>query len=546
MARSLLLIFICLILPLASLGDPLPQGVVATVSDVAITQEALRQATDRIRLRYGDRQPEEVLQTLIGRKIMVLEGEALGFDQHPLVLAAVEAASRVQLTESVYRREVSDKLLVPDADILSYYRQNQLDQKREIRGSHIELASSGMAQEVLGLLDAGDDFPGLAQRFSVDVSTANKGGDMGFWQEEDTLRSPFVRQLFTMEPGTVSAPYRDGRGHYHIIKAVEERPVGLEPQRQRIHRILAQQEKNRLWRVYREGLAEQAGLCVNDTTLAFLLQMGRRAVDLIPPIPPQDLGRILCTFEGGELDLGTYSRELSRVSRGKRPASVDSAAVAESARQMALTAEILPAFMLAQLPGEDSVASQREEAVAMALRRFEVEDQVLSQTRLQAYYDSHRGDFVDPKRTFVEGGIVASRQQGEAVAKRVNGGEELDSIMRSYPTLLGRWRKHDAFSFTAADTSHGAGPMGPMIEVARGMAAGEVRGPIPVSFGGGYVGFVVLKVLERRASRMLPFEEALPAVRSQAKGEHRKEIEVAFTRYIDTLRKKYAGQIVLD
>ena len=550
MVRGCLLTLVCLALPRVLASAPLAGGAVATVGDEAITRDDVRQAAQRISLRYRERPVDEVLQTLIDRKIMVLEAQAKGLDQLPQTASALEAARRQRLTEELYRAEVSEKVVVSETDIADYYHQNRLDRKREIRASHIEVETRETALEVRQLLEAGDDFAALAQRFSVDAATADKGGDLGYWQEEDTLKSPFVRQLFALEPGAISEPYLDPRGRFHIIHSAEARPLGLERQREHIESVLTRLAKDRLWRGYQDEQAARVGLTIEPAALGLLLRLGRTAVHDLPPVASQDAGRVLCRFEGGALSLGDYYRELAEAPRSRRPAAVDSAAVSLAIREIALVTRILPAcaerWGLDEEELRHAMAGAREEVLTEALRRSEVEDKVLSRERLRAYYDENQDKLMEPARTLAEGGIVASLQEAQAIAARIRHGEELSVIMQSYPLLHGRWRKYDAFNFATADTARRSGPLGPMMAVARTMEIGEIRDPIQVRFGQNQEGFVVLRVMERRPARKLPFDQIEERIRRALVHQHVKELEAAFAEYMHGLRRKYAQQIAID
>jgi parvulin-like peptidyl-prolyl isomerase len=527
-------------------------GVVARVGNEAITAEAVRKTIKRLHLQSGDQTPLELLQPLIDRKIMKLEAERRGLDRHPTVLAELEKTRRRQLVERVYEEEVTQKVVVPEEEIGVYFEQHGLDRKREVRAGHITVKTLEEARILGRQLQQGADFAELARASSLDTTTAAKGGDMGFWQEEDTRRSPFVSQLFTLQEGEVSEPYRDAHGDYHLIKALEERPVGLERQKQQIRAILDRQKKDQRWRAYLEEQQTRFRLVVDEETLSFLLRQGRRAEEQIPPIAPDDHSRILCRYDGGAVGLGTYMGMLQSTPSNRRPAPVDSAAVAHFSLLSSLTTVLLP--QTAQEHGWDQTATvrsalerRREELLVEILRQVEVEDQVLTEDLMKNYYDRHRAEFVAPNRAFAEGGILDSEEEARAVADRTRKGEDLAAIMQSYTTFLGRWRKYDVFNFSPADAPVRQGALGAMIEAAQGLAVGEVRGPVRIAFEKEQSGYVVLRVLEQRPAHLLPYADpqVQPIIRNQVRYELRQEIETAFEQYLADLRRKYSPRIVV-
>jgi hypothetical protein len=154
---------------------------------------------------------------------------------------------------------------------------------------------------------------------------------------------------------------------------------------------------------------------------------------------------------------------------------------------------------------------------------------------------------VEPARTFVEGGIAGTEEEAREIAARVREGEELAEVMKSYPMFLRRWRKYDVFQFSPSEPSREKGGVGEMIEAARGLEAGEVKGPLPIGFERGVIGYVVLRVLENQPARQLPFDDSLvrQAIRGKVRNEHWQEIEAAFERYVDDLRKRTDAQVVV-
>lgn len=438
---------------------------------------------------------------------------------------------------------------VSEAEIRARYHALGLDRKREVRGRHIAVTTEGEAVRMLEQLRNGTDFAALARQTSLDSASAAKGGDMGFWQEEDARRSGFVETLFALDIGEISEPYRDARGDYHLIQATEEQLVGFERQAVGIQRALERQKKDVRWRAYLDTQADQSGFEIDQSTLDFLIQRGRRAQDLIPTVAPQDGQRVLCRFDGGSIGLAEYVEMLRAAPARRRPASVDSADIIHFVRTEALITHILPQIARERGWLKDSqmrrtLAQKREELLVDRLRRVGVEEPFLGETSLRSYYDDHQDEFRVEALAVVEGGILSSHQQATAVAARAQAGEDLFEIMEEYPLFLGEFRKYDAFTIAPGDTTEARDAM---VEAADGMVLGAIRGPVAIRFANNRMGFVVLKLLEMRPSHILPFtaSKVQQTVRRKIRAERYREIELAFEQYMETLRQKYAPQIVI-
>jgi peptidyl-prolyl cis-trans isomerase SurA len=76
------------------------------------------------------------------------------------------------------------------------------------------------AQEILGALNQGADFAGLARQFSASASAAN-GGDLG-WLYAGELASELQMAVNQLQPGAVSDPVQTIRGYY-ILKLLDRR-----------------------------------------------------------------------------------------------------------------------------------------------------------------------------------------------------------------------------------------------------------------------------------------------------------------------------------
>ncbi len=122
---------------------------------------------------------------------------------------------------------------VPDEDALRAAYDSDPTRFRsdeERRASHILIAVDGnrtepqaraLAEDLAGQLSKGGDFAALAAKYSSDVGSASRGGDLGF-AAAGSYVEPFEKALFTLKPGETSAPVKTEFG-YHIIRLEELR-----------------------------------------------------------------------------------------------------------------------------------------------------------------------------------------------------------------------------------------------------------------------------------------------------------------------------------
>ncbi len=77
-------------------------------------------------------------------------------------------------------------------------------------------AARRLADEVLAKARAGEDFEGLARRYSQDQGSKERGGDLG-WFRQGTMVRPFEDAAYAMRPGEIS-PVIESEFGFHVIK----------------------------------------------------------------------------------------------------------------------------------------------------------------------------------------------------------------------------------------------------------------------------------------------------------------------------------------
>lgn len=118
----------------------------------------------------------------------------------------------------------------PEEDALKALYEEQKDRyttPEERSAQHILLAVEGddeaedakikaLATDLTKQARDGADFAVLAKEYSSDTISAEKGGDLGFFEQGVMLKA-FEDQAFSMQPGDISDPVRTSYG-YHVIK----------------------------------------------------------------------------------------------------------------------------------------------------------------------------------------------------------------------------------------------------------------------------------------------------------------------------------------
>ncbi|MGE7691090.1 foldase protein PrsA [Lysinibacillus sp. NPDC097214] len=230
-----------LLMLLAGCGES--NDYVAKVDGEKILQTELDNA---LREQYGT----EVLDTLITNKIVELEAkkedisvsedtiqaeyeelaESYGgeeslqaaLEENGLTEQSVKDNIRMyQLTKNVIATSVD----ISDEEVAQYFEDNKesYGQKEEVVASHILLEDEATAKDVLAKIKAGEDFADLAKTYSIDTTTNEDGGEIGYISRGQ-MDEQFEEVAFGLEKGSISDIVQTSEG-YHIIKVTDKVPA---------------------------------------------------------------------------------------------------------------------------------------------------------------------------------------------------------------------------------------------------------------------------------------------------------------------------------
>jgi parvulin-like peptidyl-prolyl isomerase len=232
------------------------QGLAATVNGEPISTEDYRKQVAQVEAFFEqeglDLESEEGRERLAQARRQVLEQM---IDQELIRQAAVEMdvsipdaelESHIQeIVEQSGGQEQFTQSLQATATSYDDFRQMLLDQllseaifnavttsidsvAEQVHVRHILLPTRERAEEVLTRLQAGEDFAFLSREYSEDVSSRERGGDMGFFPRG--VMPPEVEDAaFSLDVGEISEIVESPFG-FHIIQVLEreEREIAVE------------------------------------------------------------------------------------------------------------------------------------------------------------------------------------------------------------------------------------------------------------------------------------------------------------------------------
>lgn len=97
---------------------------------------------------------------------------------------------------------------------------------RQAHARHILARTEADANAALGLLNSGQDFAVVAQSLSIDETTKEQGGDLGWFTQDELLVPELAEVAFALQAGQIAGPVATDLG-YHVVQLLEiaERPV---------------------------------------------------------------------------------------------------------------------------------------------------------------------------------------------------------------------------------------------------------------------------------------------------------------------------------
>ena len=537
------------------LGCAENHSAVARIADRTIAIDQVERVWDKLP-QEQKKSKRDVLETLINRELLFIEAKNRELDESAQVLSSLERERRQRAVERLIEREVKSHITVSDAEIRTYYENSALRTKREVQGRHLMVKTAAEAQTLYQALIDGENFAELARRFSLDQQTADKGGDLGYW-DESLMIGPVSKVLFSMQLGELSEPFQGREGYFHIVRVEDERPLPYESLKKRIKDRLYADRLAARTAEFRMNIRKQFNLQLVEETSLQLVKLGKTASHGIPEFNGDEHStKQLILYEGGQVTLGQYLQWLVATPSQRRPVTVDTASIARYAKRTAVDSVLLPlAAQQAGLANDDEMKRYLEKRQSLLmieeLRRLAAEAPIVNEAAMRAYYEEHLSWFTDPDLLIYEAILLHHEADALDVAKKVSQGADMWTLAQGYPRFHDAWFHYNIYHIhREEDEQHAHSPhtMSAVLAAVRKIPVGKVGGPFLVHFQPRekvWPGYIVFRTLEQRPARLLPFAhpEVQQTVKKMVRSANGQRIEERFEIFLSQLREKYAEQI---
>jgi len=138
---------------------------------------------------------------------------------------------RVGLSDAEFRKFGEVDLL--RTQLLNYMMGQLPEAALQVHVQGILVATEEEAQDVVGRLGGGEDFADVAQEVSIEPTSKESGGDLG-WFPEGIKVKEFDDVAFGLEPGTLSEPFSTSQGYWviEVLERENDRPLAEDVRQQ--------------------------------------------------------------------------------------------------------------------------------------------------------------------------------------------------------------------------------------------------------------------------------------------------------------------------
>jgi foldase protein PrsA len=184
--------------------------------------DALSKTTERQRTWiHTEENFEDLSAGLVLQRHIIREAKKEKLDVSPRFRDNVNEAFDTYLMAKL-ENQLKGGIQIPADSLHSYYARHMNDFMipEEIRLSAILLDNASMSDSIKQLLEKGLAFPDLAKRYSLQESTAERGGDLGFYRREEL--GDYGQKIFSLKQGDWIGPLIEN-GKILFIKCTERK-----------------------------------------------------------------------------------------------------------------------------------------------------------------------------------------------------------------------------------------------------------------------------------------------------------------------------------
>ncbi len=191
------------------------------VLDQVITRKLITQLAEEKEMSVSEDELEEEIKSIIDESFQGAEDQfEMILEQYGISMDAFREDARLNL---LVRKLAMEEIDISEEEAEEYFEENRhlFDTEEEVEARHILVESLEEADDVMSLLDEGEDFADLASEYSTDLSNKDDGGNLGFFGR-GMMVEEFEEEAFSLGIGEVGGPVETTFG-FHIIEVTDRR-----------------------------------------------------------------------------------------------------------------------------------------------------------------------------------------------------------------------------------------------------------------------------------------------------------------------------------
>ena len=200
---------------------------------------------------------EQVKEELVRMEVIAQQAEKDGLAKEPDVATRLEL-TRLNLLQQAAAQKYLKERQPTEAEMRAEFEtQLAATPLVEYHARHILVSSQETAQKIIDQLKAGGDFATLAKRFSGDKSTAQKGGDLGWFPPDAMGNKNFADAIGLLKNNEITSTPIQTQYGWHVLQLLGTRdrpPPSFEGVQDQLKRILLSKK----YRAYSDELLKAA------------------------------------------------------------------------------------------------------------------------------------------------------------------------------------------------------------------------------------------------------------------------------------------------
>jgi parvulin-like peptidyl-prolyl isomerase len=454
----------------------------------------------------------------------------------------------IRARESAMVDELRRKVILPEAVTAEQVKALYEKGARRWLTRVILLSNKDEVGQVMGELESGSDFGELAEKWSLDRSSAAWKGVVA-WVGVAEVDGALEAAIMETEAGRTTAPVETDKGVY-IVKVDSIIPAGrlpFEKLEDDFYKVLKTREDAAATAAFVDSLAQALHVHYDeDATNAIVERFGREGWvpsdepgrrSQIPDYDSDELQMTIVGFDGGSYTVDEYLDFVRRECPNKALYLAGHEEIHRGLR--AFLNERLPLHLAYQME-MDKVPSVRALVLRKALETGVLkmlvdvagaeEEVTPTEAECLVYYQENMTEFVKPGEVTISMFTAESEDAARSVARELEEGASYDEVVSRHGEELDGIR-----------TVETTGPMlreeNPAVfDVAFKMAVGEVSAPMLLPEIGYYA---VIKLLDKEPVRQLSFEEAHGSVKNALGAKRMEDMRRIWNEFRLELREQY-------